>query len=249
MKTPSKELIAISQNGFEAYIRHGIKLDNHVKLDMVQEVIQHSYLYQDMERISKLIPYELSGKGHKRRLIVALIKYNGYYEISKAFWKRNLHFIGHAKNLYPVYFDRNFCCNINPIFLKRIIENATLEKSKENYRIKSRNPMGYVDHVPLEFHEDIDDLIKVIRFGERHPIYMSFSSPQEITRLSIDFERKSDIDGTYYVITNMVFTGLEAMPRPWELDPEDELYLPSMEFWRNHAYAFIPKRIRSNVTD
>ena len=90
--------------------------------------------------------------------------------------------------------------------------------------------------------------MKVVRHGEKHPVYMAFSSPQKIQRLSIDFEKKSDIDGVFYVITNIRFTGLEAMPRPWELDPEDDLYLPAMKFWQKHAYCFMPEKIRKNIT-
>ena len=246
--SPPKELIAVSKNGFKVYSRYGIRLDNHVTLDMVKEVIESSYLYQDMERISSLIPYELSGKGHKRRLIVALIKYKDSYEVSKAFWKRNLKFIGHAKNLYPVYYSREFCCNINIDFLRKVVSNSKLESKSENYRVKTKAIIGYVDFSSLSFYEDVDDLMKVVRHGEKHPVYMAFSSPQKIQRLSIDFEKESDIDGVFYVITNIRFTGLEAMPRPWELDPEDDLYLPAMKFWQKHAYCFMPEKIRKNIT-
>ena len=212
--SPPKELIAVSKNGFKVYSRYGIRLDNHVTLDMVKEVIESSYLYQDMERISLLIPYELSGKGHKRRLILALIKYKDSYEVSKAFWKRNLKFIGHAKNLSPVYFARDFYCNINSDFLRKVVSNSKLESKSENYRVKTKAIIGYVDFSSLSFYEDVDDLMKVVRHGEKHPVYMAFSSPQKIQRLSIDFEKESDIDGVFYVITNIRFTGLEAMPRP-----------------------------------
>lgn len=246
--SPPKELIAVSKNGFKVYSRYGIRLDNHVTLDMVKEVIESSYLYQDMERISSLIPYELSGKGHKRRLIVALIKYKDSYEVSKAFWKRNLKFIGHAKNLYPVYYSREFCCNINIAFLRKVVSNVKLKEKNENYRVKTKAIIGYVDFSSLSFYEDVDDLMKVVRHGEKHPVYMAFSSPQKIQRLSIDFEKESDIDGVFYVITNIRFTGLEAMPRPWELDPEDDLYLPAMKFWQKHAYCFMPEKIRKNIT-
>ena len=247
INSPPKELIAISKNDFKVYSRYGIKLDKHVTLDMVKEVIQVSYLYQDMERISSLIPYELSGKGHKRRLIVILIKYKDYYEVSKVFWKRNLRLLGHTKNFYSVYFDRKFYCNIDRAFLSKIISHAILEDKKENYRVRSKSTIGYVDFNELSFYEDIDDLMKVIRYGEKHPVYMAFSPPQAIQRLSIDLERRSDIDGAFYVITNIRYTGLETLPRPWELDPEDELYLPAMEFWKKHAYCFIPSRIRKNI--
>lgn len=246
--SPPKKLVAVSKNGFKVCSRYGIKLDKHVTLDMVKEVIEGSYLYQDMERISSLIPYELSGKGHKRRLIVALIKYKDSYEVSKAFWKRNLKFIGHAKNFYPVYFARDFCCNINIAFLRKVVSHAKLESKSENYRVKAKSVIGYVDFTPLSFHEDVDDLVKVVRHGERHPVYMAFSSPQKIQRLSIDFEKKSDIDGIFYVITNIKFTGLETMPRPWELDPGDDLFLPAMKFWQKHAYCFMPEKIRQNIT-
>lgn len=246
--SPPKELIAVSKNGFKVYSRYGIRLDNHVTLDMVKEVIESSYLYQDMERISLLIPYELSGKGHKRRLIVALIKYKDSYEVSKAFWKRNLKFIGHAKNLYPVYYSREFCCNINIAFLRKVVSNVKLKEKNENYRVKAKSTIGYVDYSPLSFYEDIDDLMKVVRHGEKHPVYMAFSSPQAIQRLSIDFEKMVDIDGVFYVITNIRFTGLEASPRPWELDPDDDLYLPAMKFWQKHAYCFMPEKIRKNIT-
>ena len=247
-KSLPKELIAVSKNGFKVYSRYGIRLDKHVTLDMVKEVIESSYLYQDMERISSLIPYELSGKGHKRRLVLALIKYNDSYEVSKAFWKRNLKFIGHAKNFYPVYFTRDFYCNINSDFLRKVVSHAKLESKSENYRVKTKAIIGYVDFSSLSFYEDVDDLVKVVRHGEKHPVYMAFSSPQKIQRLSIDFEKKSDIDGVFYVITNIRFTGLEGMPRPWELDPEDDLYLPAMKFWQKHAYCFMPEKIRKNIT-
>ena len=147
--SPPKEILAVSKNGFKVYQRYGIKLDKHVTLDMVKEVIEGSYLYQDMERISSLIPYELSGKGHMRRLIVALIKYKDSYEVSKAFWKRNLKFIGHANNLYPVYFARDFCCNINIAFLRKVVSHAKLESKSENYRVKTKSVIGYADFTPL----------------------------------------------------------------------------------------------------
>lgn len=246
-KSPPKELIAVSKNGFKVYSRYGIRLDKHVTLDMVKEVIESSYLYQDMERISSLIPYELSGKGHKRRLVLALIKYNDSYEVSKAFWKRNLKFIGHAKNFYPVYFTRDFYCNINSDFLRKVVSHAKLESKRENYRVKTKSVIGHVDFSPLSFYEDVDDLMKVVRYGEKHPVYMAFSSPQEIQRLSIDFEKMADIDGVFYVITNIKFTGLEPLPRPWELDPEDDLYLVAMKFWQKHAYCFMPEKIRKNI--
>ena len=38
--SPPKELIAVSKNGFKVYSRYGIKLDKHVTLDMVKEVIE-----------------------------------------------------------------------------------------------------------------------------------------------------------------------------------------------------------------
>lgn len=246
--SPPKELIAVSNNGFKVYSRYGIRLDKHVTLAMVKEVIEGSYLYQDMERISSLITYGLSGKGHKRRLIVALIKYKDSYEVSKAFWKRNLKFIGHAKNLYPVYFARDFYCNINSDFLRKVVSNSKLESKIENYRVKTKAIIGYVDFSSLSFYEDVDDLMKVVRHGKKHPVYMAFSSPQKIQRLSIDFEKKSDIDGIFYVITNIKFTGLEPLPRPWELDPEDDLYLVAMKFWQKHAYCFMPEKIRKNIT-
>ena len=235
--SPPKELIAVSKNGFKVYSRYGIRLDKHVTLDMVKEVIESSYLYQDMERISLLIPYELSGKGHKRRLILALIKYKDSYE-----------FIGHAQNLYPVYFARDFYCNINSDFLRKVVSNSKLESKSENYRVKTKAIIGYVDFSSLSFYEDVDDLMKVVRYGEKHPVYMAFSSPQEIQRLSIDFEKMADIDGIFYVITNIKFTGLEPLPRPWELDPEDDLYLVAMKFWQKHAYCFMPEKIRKNIT-
>lgn len=246
--SPPKELIAVSKNGFKVYSRYGIRLDKHVTLDMAKEVIEGSYLYQDMERISSLIPYELSGKGHQRRLILALIKYKDSYEVSKAFWKRNLKFIGHAQNLYPVYFSRDFYCNIDLSFLKKAISQINLESKSKNYRVKAESVIGYADFAPLSFYEDVDDLVKVVRYGEKHPVYMAFSAPQAIQRLSINFEKMVDIDGVFYVITNIRFTGLETMPRPWELDPEDDLYLPAMKFWQKHAYCFMPEKIRKNIT-
>lgn len=245
---PPKQIIAISKNGFNVYSRYGMKLDKHITLDMVKEVVESSYLYQNIERVSSLILYELSGKGHRRRLIVTLIKYKDYYEISKAFWKRNLHFVGHSKNLYSVYFARNFYCDIDINILKKFVNYAVLEANTENYRVKSKNPICYVDYAPLSIYEDKEDLIKVLRHGEKHPVYMAFSSPQEVRCISISFKKKSDVNGTFYVITDIIFTGLECMPRPWELDPEDDLYLTSLEFWENHAYCFIPRKIRKNVT-
>lgn len=245
--SPPKE-IAVSKNGFKVYSRYGIKLDKHVTLNMVKEVIEGSFLYQNVERISSLIPYELSGKGHKRRLILALIKYKDSYEVSKAFWKRNLKFIGHTNNLYPVYFSRDFYCNINIAFLRKVVRQVNLESKIENCQVKAKSVIGYVDFAPLSFYQDIDDLMKVIRHGEKHPVYMTFASPQEVQHLSIDFERKADVNGIFYIITNIRFTGLETMPRPWELDPGDDLYLPAMKFWQKHAYCFMPKKIRKNIT-
>ena len=38
--SPPKEILAVSKNGFKVYQRYGIKLDKHVTLDMVKEVIE-----------------------------------------------------------------------------------------------------------------------------------------------------------------------------------------------------------------
>ena len=129
-----------------------------------------------------------------------------------------------------------------------MVSRIDLSEENQNYRFfttKKKKPFGYVDYVALSYHEDYDDLIHAIRKGEPHPVGMTFANFTPILYLSVHFSRKSDIDGTYYVIDNIIFTGLEVPKRPWEIDPcaDTAEYLYSMKFWEKHAYCFIPQKI------
>lgn len=257
--TNAPPVFAVSKNGISTYTLNSIELEKNITLDMVKEAIQNSYLYSSLEEISYKILYTKSGKpnpkyedSRKRRLIVTLVRSNECYYIVKAFWKRNLHFIGTSKNSYKVYFAKHFFCNIDIDILAKMISRIDLSEENQNYRFfttQKKKPFGYVDYVALSYYEDYDDLIYVIRKGEPHPVGTTFANFTPIFYLSIHFSRKSDIDGTYYVIDNIIFTGLEVPQRPWEIDPyvDTAEYLYSMKFWEKHAYCFIPQIIQKFV--